>query len=277
MKLAFAFFLSLTASVAMAAIENTNSTSLSGVSTGALEASSKSEALQTQSIYYSLPRKDMTYLELGAFNQGQDFRTEATGTDRLNNQAFFFNHSRGLTEELALDFNVNYFLRDNNTNYGSTGIGQASLGGRSHFDAMELNWVYGAYLTYLPDGQYLNDGDKFAVTGKIGFEETVDIAKWGLEAQLSTQNTQLFDQTAMFIGFFEIPFVNKVNVGISGGADLARAGNLNTDHNNFARAYAQYAFDKVSAVQANLKQVNQKEDGNSLSETEVGLALNRVF
>jgi hypothetical protein len=39
----------------------------------------------------------------------------------------------------------------------------------------------------------------------------------------------------------------------------------------------QCGIDSVSAAQLNVKQTNQKKYDNSLTESEVGLALNRVF
>ena len=275
MKSAVLFLLAMVSSAAMAASDSVSSTSMSNASASeAISASSRSQALQTESIYYSLPRAEMTYLELGTYTQAQTFRAPNVENTHLANQAFFFNHSRGLTDELALDFGMDYFLRDNASNYGTTGINKASLGARSHFDAMNVSWIYGAAIGYLPENELLTN-NKFVASGKIGFEERVDIAKWGMETELTTQDSAYFHDQLNLIGFFEIPFARQFNVGVAGGADLEHLSN--SDQNNFARAYGQYAIEKVSAVQATLKQSNQKSGNQSLTQTEIGLSLNRVF
>ena len=275
MKSAVLFLLALIPSLVLAATDSVSSTSMSTpAASEGISASSRAQALQTQSIYYSLPRAEMTYLELGTYTQAQTFRSDAADTSRLRNQAFFFNHSRGLSDEVALDFGLDYFLRDNDSNYGTTGINQASLGARSHFDAMDVNWVYGANVGYLPENEMLTN-NKLVLSGKIGFEERVDIAKWGMESEYSTKDSAYFHDQLNLVGFFEIPFAPQFNVGIAGGLDVAHMSN--SDQNNFARAYGQYAFEKVSAVQASLKQSNQKSGSDSLTETEIGLSLNRVF
>ncbi len=76
-------------------------------------AKNRTEALSTESIHYSLPHKDMTHMELGAYNQRQNFRNSfVDGKENLNNQVFYFQHSRGIAENIAMDFNLDYFLRD---------------------------------------------------------------------------------------------------------------------------------------------------------------------
>lgn len=236
-----------------------------------LAASNRSQALVTDSMYYSLPHEDMTFLKLGAFNQRENRRDLDS---KMNNQVFFFNHSRGLTENLALDFNLNYFVRDERSSR-STGIEEAAIGARSHFEAAGMNWIYGGNLMYLPEGESLDSSSKVALAARIGFEEAVDIARWGIEAEATTKDSAFFKQSLNLIGFFEIPFVKSFNMGVSAGTDFTKM--TSSQQNNFARVYGQYNIDNVSAAQLNLKQTNEKNSDASLTDSEVGIALTRVF
>jgi hypothetical protein len=140
---------------------------------------------------------------------------------------------------------------------------------------MGMNWVYGGNLTYLPDGEFLDKSSKVTAAAKIGFEEAVDIARWGLQFEASTKDSFYFQNQTNLVAFFELPFVKNFNVGVTAGADLTKVSA--NEQNNFAAAYGQWSIDSVSAAQLNVKQTNQKKYDNSLTESEVGLALNRVF
>lgn len=243
-----------------------------------LQANSRNQALITDSIYYSLPEEDMTFIELGAFNQRQKAKLNRRAVDERdasNNQAFYFKHSRGLYQDLALDFNLDYFMQDENAFGRSTGVNEAMLGLRSHFQYFGMNWIYGGGLTYIPDGEYRDNSSKLAVAAKIGFEEAVDIARWGFEVEGSTKDTAFFQNQLNLMGFFEMPFVKDINMGVNAGADITKVSA--NQQSNFARVYGQYNIDAVSAAQVNIKQLNQKNGDLSLSESELGLALTRVF
>lgn len=243
--------------------------------TSNIAASNRSQALITDSIYYSLPHEDMTFIELGAFSQRQSTKTfTSSDKSKFSNQVFFFKHSRGLSEDIALDFNLDYFIRDENS-ARATGVNEALLGARSHFEGLGMNWIYGAHLIYLPDGEALDNSSKLAIAAKIGFEEAVDIARWGIETELSTKDSAFFQNSFNLLGFFEIPFVKTFNMGVSAGADLTKL--TASQQNNFAKVYGQYNIDAVSGAQLSLRQVNQKDGDSTLTETEAGLALTRVF
>ncbi len=241
-----------------------------------LSAKSKNEALSTESIHYSLPRLDMTYMELGAYNQRQNFKSSPVeDKTNLNNQVFYFKHSRGLMENLALDFNLDYFLRDEKATALSSGVNELSLGLRSRFEAMEMKWIYGAHLIYLPDGEKMDSTSKLAANATIGFEEAVDIARWGVEAEVSTKDSAFFRDQFNLIGFFEMPFVKQLNMGVSAGMDITKLSA--NEQNNFVKVYGQYVIDPVSSAQASLRQNNEKSSDLSITETEIGLAMTRVF
>lgn len=246
--------------------------------TSNISAISKAQALHTESVYFSMPREDMTFTEFGAFTQKQKFNTATTNQaagNTANNQAFYFKHSRGLMENIALDFNLDYFMKDETAFRNSSGVNEAMVGLRSYFDAMDVKWIYGGALTYLPDGEALDDGSKLAVSAKIGFEEAVDIARWGAELAVSTKDHVFFQNSFNLIGFFEMPFVKSFDLGVTAGADITRISA--SEQANFVKAYGQYNIDAVSAAQIRLQQNNTKKDNLSMTESEAGLSLTRVF
>ena len=254
-----------------------SSTFLKSNETSNIAATNRSQALITDSMHYALPHEDMTYMELGAYNQRQKARlTDATAdSNAANNQAFYFKHSRGLYENLALDFNLDYFMQEENAFGRSTGVNEGLLGLRSNFEAAGLTWVYGGNLTYIPDGEYGDADSKVAVAAKIGFEEAVDIARWGFETEASTKDSAFFQNQLNLIGFFEMPFIKNLNMGVTAGADITKISA--SQQNNFAKVYGQFNLDAVSGAQVSFKQTNQKNESASLSESEIGAALNRVF
>ncbi len=269
-------FVALTLSFSMAsAVTETSTGSFSGFEQTAVTASSRSEALITESQYYSLPHKDMTYFDLGTYNQRQKYDSDISKNNRLSNQVFYFNHARGLSQNVALDFNLDYSVRDENSVQGSTGVNSMILGLRSHFNAMGMQWIYGANMGYLPQGELRASDSKAVVTARIGFEETVDIARWGAELVGSSQNTAFFDDQLNLQAFFEMPFVRRFDVGVSAGADINHLSS--SAYNNFARVYGDASLDSVSSARLSLRQNNQMKESASLSEAEVGLALTRVF
>jgi hypothetical protein len=240
-----------------------------------IAAKNKAEALQTESMFYSLPRAEMTFIELGAYTQKQNVKMQTEYRNRnLNNQAFFFKHSRGLNDYVALDFAISYFMLDGSADR-SSGVNETTLGLRSSFEALDLNWVYGGNLGYIPNGEYQDGTSRVALTANIGFEEAVDIARWGVQMEGTSKDSYYSQNQMHLIGFFEIPFVQKLNMGVSAGVDLTRLNG--SDQNNFASVYGQYAVEAVSAVQLSLKQINQKSGNSETTDAEVGLSLNRVF
>lgn len=248
--------------------------------TSNISATSKAQALHTDSVYFSMPREDMTYTEFGAFTQKQKFNTdiknsEANRSNSADNKAFYFEHSRGLMENLAVDFNLDYFMKDEAAFRNSSGVNKAMIGLRSYFEAMDVKWIYGGALTYLPDGESNDNSSKLAVSAKIGFEEAVDIARWGAEIAASTQDNVYFQNSLNLVGFFEMPFVKSVDFGVTAGADITRISA--SEQANFVKAYGQYNIDAVSAAQIHLQQNNTKKDSLSMTESEAGLALTRVF
>lgn len=239
-------------------------------------AKNRVEALSTESIHYSLPHKDMTYMELGAYNQRQNFKNSfASDKENLNNQVFYFQHSRGLAENIAMDFNLDYFLRDEKATELSSGVNELSLGLRSHFEGFAMKWVYGAHLIYLPDGENLDRSSKLAAAAKIGFEEHVDIARWGAEVEASSKDTAFFQNQLNLIGFFEMPFVKQLNMGVSAALDVTKLSD--SEQHNYVKVYGQYVIDPVSAAQLSLKQINEKSSNLAITDTEIGLAMTRVF
>lgn len=248
--------------------------------TSNISAASRAQALHTDSVYFSMPREDMTFTEFGAFTQKQKFNTaiadsESTRNNSANNQAFYFKHSRGLTENVALDFNLDYYMKDETAFRNSSGVNEALIGLRSYFEAMDVTWVYGGAFTYLPDGESQDNASKLAVMAKFGFEESVDIARWGAEIAASTKDNVYFQNSFNLIGFFEMPFVKSFDVGVTAGADITRISA--SEQANFVKAYGQYNIDAVSAAQLRLQQNNVKKDSFSMTESEAGLSLTRVF
>jgi hypothetical protein len=192
-----------------------------------LAAKNKAEALQTDSMYYSLPRAEMTFIEIGALTQRQNVK----GRENLNNQAFFFKHSRGLSDQVALDFGINYFMLDSSS-ARSSGVNETNIGLRSNFQAANIAWVYGANLAYIPNGEFQDTSSRVALTANIGFEEAVDIARWGMQFEGTSKDSLYSQSQAHLIGFFEVPFVQKLNVGVSAGIDATRLND--SEQNNFA-------------------------------------------
>jgi len=252
-----------------------SSLSAGSITRDAVAAGSRSEALKTESSFYSVPRQDMTYFEVGAYNQRQNYSVNQEDT-KTNDQAFFFQHSRGLTEDLALDFGFNYFMHDQNSRNNSTGINRISLGGKSTFEGIwGLSWVYGAHVAYLPQGENSTSDSKAIILGQIGFEERVDIARWGLQFAPTTEDGIFSKDQFTFEGFFEIPVVRSFDLGIQGGADLAHL--TDQEQENYAQFYGQYGFDKVSAAKVFLRQRSAKSFEQTASLTEAGLSISKVF
>lgn len=242
----------------------------SGSFSPAITANSRNEALIATSDFNALPREDMTYLEIGGYGQRADF-----GSSVQNNNVFYFEHSRGITDSFALDFNLDYTAKDSSATTGSTGISRSALGGRSNFASLGMNWIYGANLVYVPETRLRGSGRELAIAGQFGFEENVDIATWGLQIDVSSENTNYSTSQSNFTGFFEMPFVANFNMGLSGGIDLASI-DAETQRNH-AKIYGKYSVDRVSAVQVFAKQQNEKINSNDSTSNEMGLALSRVF
>lgn len=244
-----------------------------------IAARSREQALLTESVYYSLPRENMSSFEMGGYSLRTNERRNGNfifpDESSQRGQGLYFKHSRGVLEKVALDFDLNYAWPDQSASNQYSGINHLSLGGRSLFQGLGLNWVYGGALTYLPNGE-INDRDsKTTVSAKIGFEERVDIARWGLETQVSSQNTLFADEQLNLVGFFEIPFITTLKMGASAGADVR---SLGTDkQSNFARIYGRYSMDKVSDAQLAVQQTNQQSNILKQSDAEVSLSMSRVF
>ncbi len=138
-----------------------------------------------------------------------------------------------------------------------------------------MKWIYGAHLIYLPEGENRDRSSKLAVAAKIGFEEHVDIARWGAEAEASSKDTAFFQNQLNLIGFFEMPFVKQLNMGVSAALDVTKLSE--SEQHNHVKVYGQYVIDPVSAAQMSLKQINEKSSGLAITETEIGLAMTKVF
>ncbi len=244
-----------------------------------LSAQSREQALATESLHYSLPRENMSYFEMGGYSQRSNARlTPNQGSEAkasLTSQGLYFNHSRGIFETFALDFSLNYAWPEPSAADQYSGINSFGLGARSLFEGLGLTWVYGASATYLPNGELLESNSKTALSAQIGFEERVDIARWGMQTQVSSQNTLFAREQFNLIGFFEIPFVTRLKMGASAGADLRSLGG--SDQSNFARIYGRFSLDKVSDAQIALSQTNDQNENIRRSDAEISLAMTRVF
>ncbi len=250
-----------------------NTESHAKLSNEPIAASSRSEALKTDSAFYSVPKKDMSYFELGGYRQGET--TKEMQTQNLTNQVFYFNHSRGLTEDIALDFAFDYVMRDASAQTRTTGVNQVSLGARSTFEFLSMNWIYGAHAIYIPNGEARDSRIKSAVQGEIGFEENVDIAKWGLQLVPTTRQAMLNKEQMYLQGFFEVPVINSLNLGIQGGADMLHL--ANNEQENYAQFYGQYMIDKVSSAKVFMRERTANLNSTSVTDTEAGLAVSKVF
>lgn len=241
-----------------------------------IAASSRFEALKTDSAFYSVPKKDMSFFELGGYRQGEIVKTNGySEKQNLTNQVFYFNHSRGLTDEAALDFSFDYFMRDASAQTRTTGINQVSLGARSTFEFLSMNWIYGAHVIYIPNGEARDSKIKAAVQAEIGFEENVDIAKWGLQIVPTTRQAMLNKEQMYLQGFFEVPVINALNLGIQGGADMMHL--ANDEQENYAQFYGQYMIDKVSSVKLFMRERSASLGSSSVTDTEAGLGVSKVF
>lgn len=261
----------------------TNSESHAKLSNEPIVAGSRTEALKTEASFYSVPKKDMSYFELGGYRQGETVKSSGYDqyynlekqTQNLTNQVFYFNHSRGLTEDIALDFSFDYVMRDASAQTRTTGVNQVSLGARSTFEFLSMNWVYGAHAIYIPNGEVRDSNVKAAVQAEIGFEENVDIAKWGLQLAPTTRQALLNKEQMYLQGFFEVPVVSSVNLGIQGGADMLHL--ANNEQENYAQFYGQYMIDKVSSAKVFMRERTANLKSTSVTDTEAGLAVSKVF
>ncbi len=248
-----------------------------------IAASSRSEALKTYSAFYSVPKKDMSFFELGGYRQGETVKSNGYNenyvyekqTQNLTNQVFYFNHSRGLTDDVALDFSFDYFMRDASAQSRTTGVNQVSLGARSTFEFLSMNWIYGAHVIYIPNGEVRDSNIKSAAQAEIGFEDNVDIAKWGLQIVPTTRQAMLNKEQMYLQGFFEVPVINALNLGIQGGADMLHL--ANNEQENYAQFYGQYMIDKVSSVKLFMRERSASLGSNSVTDTEAGLGVTKVF
>lgn len=270
-------FISLTA---YANEEATNSVSISEpnvTSTGMASATKsavvrKSDALSTQSIYFSLPKDFGSITQVGGYNKNQSLK----GGEDFQSQIFYFSHSYGVSEELALDLSLDYLLADKDSN-ASSGIDVAAATARSSFKALGVNWVYGGSLLFLSnESQDSSASSEAGLAAKIGFEETSGVARWGVETEVTSKDSTYYDNQWNLIGFFEMPFFKELTLGANAGIDFI--GFDGAPKNSFGKLFAEYALDASSAAQLSLKQIAEESDGfASLSETQVGVGLNKVF
>lgn len=249
------------------------------VTSDIIAANSRAEALKTESTFYSVPRAEMSFFEIGGYRQSETTRFagyEAEDGKTYNNQMFYFNHSRGLTDDIAIDFSFDYLMRDSSAQYRTTGVEQVAVGLRSTFDFMDMKWVYGAHAAYIPNGEIANKSTKAVVDGEIGFEETVDIAKWGVQLTPTSRRGLLSGQQMYLNGFFEVPIVNAAILGLQAGADTLHL-SKDSEQENYAQFYGQYLFDKVSSAKMFIREKNATMAGRSVTDAEVGLGFSRVF
>ena len=76
-------------------------------------------------------------------------------------------------------------------------------------------------------------------------------------------------------GFFEVPVINALNLGIQGGADMLHL--ANNEQENYAQFYGQYMIDKVSSVKLFMRERSASLGSNSVTDTEAGLGVTKVF
>lgn len=231
----------------------------------------RADALSTDSIYYSLPQANRSMIEIGGYSQ--DRKSSGTSAEMKSN-VFNFKQTKGLSNNVAVNFGLDYFLVDESSSTYSSGISEITLGARSSFLSSGLKWIYGMNVSYIGNDD-ASDGTNVIIGGaaKIGFEKNSSNSRWGLETEATTKNNTYTSNRINLVGFFEFPFFRQITIGTAAGLDMT---SFNLDkQNSFGKIYSQYELDSSAAVQLMVKQ--SVESRRSQSETQAGLALNKVF